>query len=72
MSKLHAMTFSKLGDPSLTLSGGGIAGIAGSAGAGNTTYEGDKIDIHGADQKSAVAISKEIMFTKRVRVRSNR
>lgn len=73
MSRLQSMTFSKLGDPAVSL-GTALAGGA-AMGAGSSIsnqYQGDKIDIHGADQKSAQMISKEIMFAKRVRVRSGR
>lgn len=76
MAKLHNMTFNKLGtNPVATanLMATGTGGpLPSTAGGNSNTYEGDKISIDGRPDKGAVQVAQEIMWKKRIRIRSPR
>lgn len=77
MAKLHNMTFNKLGanpvaTANLMATGTGGPVAAPTAASSTTTYEGDKISIDGRPEKSAVQVAQEIMWKKRIRIRSPR
>ena len=70
MAKLHSMTFDKFGPsvvPAMAMAGAGAGVGAAGGGVTNNNYN-DDIKVTGADQKTSMEISKDIMYQKRVRL----